>query len=134
MKFNRDSLNRQVGRRLRQLRKQFNRSLDEMAKKMGVSKSAYYKNEGGLHIPDWKTLNLLQSEYNISLDWLIFNKGPRNFQTKLKVGEYEKERERLEKEWEGGREWARIRKGITQFRYKSLPFIRKCEANVCRRS
>ena len=74
-----------TGRRLRQLRNHFNYSLDEMARKLGLSKSGYFKNEGGSSFPGLKTLDLLQRSYDISMDWLLFNKGPVNYTQKPSV-------------------------------------------------
>lgn len=72
-----------LGRRLRRVRKQLNYSLGEMAGKLGVSKSGYYKNEKGITFPGVLTLDHLQWTYDISMDWLIFNKGPVFYKEKL---------------------------------------------------
>ena len=72
-----------LGRRLRRVRKQLNYSLGEMAGKLGVSKSGYYKNEKGITFPGVLTLDHLQWAYDISMDWLIFNKGPVFYKEKL---------------------------------------------------
>jgi len=74
-----------TGRRLRQLRNHFNYSLDEMARKLGLSKSGYFKNEGGFTFPGLKTLDRLQRSYDISMDWLIFNRGPMYYKQKAPV-------------------------------------------------
>ena len=74
-----------TGRRLRQLRNHFNYSLDEMARKLGLSKSGYFKNEGGFSFPGLKTLDLLQRSYDISMDWFLFAKGPMNYTQKPSV-------------------------------------------------
>jgi len=72
----------ETGRRLKQLRKHFNYSLDEMARKLDLSKSGYFKNEGGFTFPGLKTLDRLQRSYDISMDWLLFNKGSMNYTKK----------------------------------------------------
>ena len=79
MVFKRTNLINGVGRRLRQLRQQFKCSLEDMARKLELSKSGYYKNEGGLSFPGLDTLDILQRNFDISMDWLIFNKGPVHF-------------------------------------------------------
>ena len=81
-----------TGRRLKQLRNHFKYSLDEMARKLELSKSGYFKNEGGFTFPGLKTLDRLQREYDISMDWLIFNKGPINYTKKPSVQSLEEER------------------------------------------
>ncbi len=72
-----------IGRRLRRVRKQLNYSLGEMSGNLNVSKSGYYKNEKGLTFPGVLTLDHLQWAYDISMDWLIFNKGPVFYKEKL---------------------------------------------------
>ena len=82
MVFKRAKLLKEIGRRLRGLRKQLNYSLEEMAGKMGRSKSGYFKNENGITIPGLSTMYRLQADFDISMDWLIFNKGPVHYQDK----------------------------------------------------
>jgi transcriptional regulator with XRE-family HTH domain len=53
-----------------------------MARKLELSRSGYYKNEGGLAFPRLETLDILQRNYDISMDWFIFNKGPVHFKEK----------------------------------------------------
>jgi transcriptional regulator with XRE-family HTH domain len=83
MAFNRRRLIVEIGQRLRRLREQLNYSLDQMAAKFGLSKSGYFKNENGRRFPGLDTLNLLQRDMDISMDWLIFNKGPVHYKEKV---------------------------------------------------
>lgn len=76
MTFNRDRLVYEIGRRLRKLREQLKFSPNQMAAKLGLSSSGYFKNEHGRRFPGLDTLNLLQQDWDISMDWFIFNKGP----------------------------------------------------------
>jgi transcriptional regulator with XRE-family HTH domain len=82
MAINRKVLLQEIGKRLRRLRKDLNYSLEVMSRKLGVSKSGYYKNEGGITFPQLNTLHLLFYDFNISLDWLIFNQGPMYYKEK----------------------------------------------------
>lgn len=82
MIFNRSKLVEQIGERLRGLRKQIDFSTNEMARRVGLSRSGYYKQESGRSLPRLETLNTLQQEYDISMDWLFFNKGPVRFREK----------------------------------------------------
>jgi transcriptional regulator with XRE-family HTH domain len=82
MAINRKVMLQEIGKRLRRVRKNLNYSLEEMAGKLGVSKSGYYKNEGGITFPQLNTLHLLFHDFNISLDWLIFNQGPMYYKEK----------------------------------------------------
>ena len=68
-----------VGRQMLKLRKHLNYSCGKMARKLGISNSGYYKNENGITFPRVDTLALLQREFDISMDWLIFNKGPMHY-------------------------------------------------------
>ncbi|MCP5053137.1 MAG: hypothetical protein GY940_38575, partial [bacterium] len=42
----------------------------------------YYRNESGAAIPGARTLWLLCKEYDVSMDWFLFNKGPMSFKQK----------------------------------------------------
>jgi transcriptional regulator with XRE-family HTH domain len=75
MAFNRRKLIAGVGGRLEKLRKLLNFSFDQFSKRLGVSKSGYFKNEVGSNFPGLGTLYILQEDFNISMDWLIFNQG-----------------------------------------------------------
>ena len=91
MAFNRKRLMAEVGRRLVQIREKLNYSLDDMARKTNLSSSGYYKNEAGMAFPNLYALNTLQRDMDISMDWLIFNKGPMFFQEKQPEPEPEPE-------------------------------------------
>lgn len=65
-----------IGRRLRKVREQLNHSPRDMGRRLGLSHSGYFKNESGITFPKLNTLSQLHEEYDISMDWLIFNQGP----------------------------------------------------------
>ena len=71
-----------VGERLAKVRRQLNYSRQEMARMLGLKYSGYFKNETGETFPSVSTLSLLQKNFDISMDWLIFNKGPMVFKDK----------------------------------------------------
>ncbi|MCP5054329.1 MAG: helix-turn-helix transcriptional regulator [bacterium] len=73
---------RDVGLKLRNLRRELDFTKKEMAKRCGVDTSTYYRNESGSAFPSARTLRLLCHEYDISMDWLLFNKGPMRFKQK----------------------------------------------------
>lgn len=87
MTFNRDKAVAAVGGRLNRLRSRFNFNLGEMARRLGLSRSGYYKEESGLALPKLEALNVLQQEYDISMDWLLFDKGPVYFREKVAIEE-----------------------------------------------
>jgi transcriptional regulator with XRE-family HTH domain len=76
-----------IGARLRRLRNQHNYTRPEMAAELGIHRTAYYKNETGETFPGSNTLYRLQKHFNISIDWLLFNKGPMHFKDKLQPAE-----------------------------------------------
>jgi len=86
-----------VGRQMLKLRKHLNYSCGEMSRKLGLSKSGYYKNENGITFPRLDTLDLLQRDFDISMDWLIFNKGPMHYEERHPEKRDEKEFLNLEK-------------------------------------
>ncbi|MCP5108961.1 MAG: helix-turn-helix transcriptional regulator [bacterium] len=114
MEMNKNKLLRAVGLKLKVLREQWRYERKKMADYLGITRVGYSNNEKGVSFPGIKTLFLLAEEHDISMDWLIFNKGPMNFKEKEKmktmenelakerevVGKLRVEKERLEKELE----------------------------------
>lgn len=72
-----------VGQRIRQLREQLNYSPKEMAARLGINLSGYHKNEKGQNLPNLVTLQWLQKEYGISMDWFLFGLGPMHYEEKV---------------------------------------------------
>lgn len=85
MIFNRDKLVVEIGGRLMMLRAQFKFSAIDMARRLGLSRSGYYKQERGNTLPRLEILNALHREYDISMDWLLFNRGPMYFREKVEL-------------------------------------------------
>jgi transcriptional regulator with XRE-family HTH domain len=86
----------EAGVKLKKLREQLNYSPKEMGARLGVTRTAYWKNENGRAFPGYQSLKRLSDDYDISMDWFIFNKGPKYYKEK----EREKELEELKKELE----------------------------------
>lgn len=82
MRKKRGDLIQDVGQRLKKLRKQLDYSANEMAGRLGVQVASYYKNESGDTIPGLISLHRLQKDFNISMDWFLFNKGPMYYEEK----------------------------------------------------
>jgi transcriptional regulator with XRE-family HTH domain len=72
-----------IGPRLRLLRNQYNYPVDEMARKLGLSRSGYSKNENSMTLPKPETLHRLEKDFDISMNWLFFNKGPIRYKDLL---------------------------------------------------
>lgn len=80
-KYNRKLIG-DTGQRLKKIRNQFELSQKEMATHAGITIKSYYKNENNETLPSFKTMHRLQKDFNVSMDWLIFNKGPMLFKEK----------------------------------------------------
>jgi len=93
MEFKRGTLLAQIGGRMKKLREQFNLSQGVMARKFNLSNSGYFKNETGNTFPGVRTLYRLSTEHGISMDWLLFGKGPQYYKDKEKEVELEKKEE-----------------------------------------
>ena len=71
-----------AGLRLRKIREQLQLSRVEMATRMGIKPVGYYKNENGETFPRLSSLARLEKDFDISMDWFMFNKGTMFFKDK----------------------------------------------------
>jgi transcriptional regulator with XRE-family HTH domain len=76
MKKEKYKIMEQFAKRLAKLRNILNLSRPEMAAHLGITSNALGKNERGEHFLDIPALNRLSTDFNVSMDWLIFGKGP----------------------------------------------------------
>ena len=72
----------EVGKRLGSIRAEIGCNRSVMAQRLGLKQKTYYKNEVGLALPCFETLQRLQNEFDISMDWLLFKKGPTHTKDK----------------------------------------------------
>lgn len=63
------------------IRKERNLTRPQMAAELNVGNNNYNKYERGLYLPSLKTLAILTEKFDISIDWLIYNKGAMHFST-----------------------------------------------------
>jgi transcriptional regulator with XRE-family HTH domain len=63
------------------IRKERNLTAPQMAAELNVGNNNYNKYERGLYLPSLKTLAILTEKFDISMDWLIYNKGAMHFST-----------------------------------------------------
>ena len=68
-----------INLRLRAIRKERNLTAPQMAAELMIGGNTYNKYERGLYFPSLKTLTILSEKFDISLDWLIYNKGAMHF-------------------------------------------------------
>lgn len=74
-----------VSKRLRLVRKEHQYTRREMALRLGISPANYYKNETGVSMPRTDTLYRLHTDFDISLDWLLFGSQPMHNKDKQPV-------------------------------------------------
>jgi transcriptional regulator with XRE-family HTH domain len=72
----------EVGAKIKKLRQHFGLTRLQMASRFKVTSSAYYRNENGVTVPGLPSLRILCLDYDVSMDWLFFNKGPMFFKKK----------------------------------------------------
>ena len=79
----RKDLKKEIAEKLKHIRESLEYSNDIMAKKMGIARCSYNRNEKSETIPDIIALYRLGNNLNISLDWLIRNIGPMHYPDKI---------------------------------------------------
>ncbi len=73
--MSKDTLNVEIGKRLRGIRKQLKITQQEIASGIGISKSFYSNVENGLQQPSFDFLFKLCNKYKTSLDYIVFGNG-----------------------------------------------------------
>jgi transcriptional regulator with XRE-family HTH domain len=86
-----------IALRMKELREQQGCSPVEMASRLGISRGAYNKNEHGINFPCIDTQRRLSEDFDISMDWFLFNKGAMYYKEK-DVRERERELEQAVEE------------------------------------
>jgi len=76
MEVKKETIWREVGKRLKKIRLELKYSKKQMAQRLGVNLNSYYKNENGTSFPWLYSLYRLHKDIGISMDWLIFDYGP----------------------------------------------------------
>lgn len=82
--------------RLKEIRNKLSLTQEKMAVQMGVSYSSYIKYERGMRFPSLPGLRKLALESDVSMDWLIFGKGPMFYSGKRLNAELDQLQEQLE--------------------------------------
>jgi transcriptional regulator with XRE-family HTH domain len=70
-----EQLRRDMGKRMRKIRKTMGFTQDKMASYFDVGRANYSRIEKGEIFPNPTVLNILKTKFNISLDWLVADKG-----------------------------------------------------------
>ena len=80
--MDRKSLLREIAERLRKIRKPLGYSQKEMGEFLNAERSSYTRYESAETFPKMMTLYKLGNKLDISMDWLIINKGPMYYKEK----------------------------------------------------
>jgi transcriptional regulator with XRE-family HTH domain len=76
------NLRKGLGDRLAQLRHSLEMSRNKMASTIDIHRVTFQRNEEGRALPEISTLFKLSETYDVSMDWLLFNKGPMVYKEK----------------------------------------------------
>jgi transcriptional regulator with XRE-family HTH domain len=80
--MNKKTLLKEIGNKLENICNSLRSSHSEMSDQLGIGKSTYTRNETGETAPNPLALNKLGNNFDVSLDWLICNKGPMYYKEK----------------------------------------------------
>ena len=75
-------MSNQFGSRLREIRQRLKMTQEQLGKKLGVNASAVAKYEYEVTFPNIKMLNILASQYNVSMDYLVSGRGTLFYEDK----------------------------------------------------
>ncbi|MCP5103353.1 MAG: helix-turn-helix domain-containing protein [bacterium] len=78
-----------MGNRLKQLRKSMELSRNKMAAMINVNPTTLLRNEDGSSFPEYSTLSKLAETFDVSMDWLLCNKGPMLYKKKIEDENYD---------------------------------------------
>ena len=75
-------MSNEVGSRLKEIRQRLKMTQAQLGEKLGVNGSAVAKHENGITFPTGKMLNILASQYNVSMDYLVCGRGTLFYEDK----------------------------------------------------
>jgi transcriptional regulator with XRE-family HTH domain len=81
--MDRKELTQEIAIKLLKLRKSLNYTTVDMAQKLGIKRGSYVRNEQSLTIPDTMSLYRLAINLDLSLDWLLLDRGTRFYKEKV---------------------------------------------------
>jgi len=76
-----------IGDRLKKLREHLKYSREEMSAHFSLTKSGYDRNERGETFPSGDMLIRLAKNFGVSMDWLLFDRGPMYYPEEQKSRE-----------------------------------------------
>jgi len=84
--MNTRELRKEISIRFRRMREALKCSHEKIAAHMGIERASYTKYENGWALPNLNSLSVLASHFDVSLDWLVANKGPMFYKGKVQAG------------------------------------------------
>ncbi len=96
--MNKKDLYKDIGNKLNKFRRSLNYSTADMCSRLKVVRSSYLRNESGKTSPGIWTMRSLGRIFDISLDWLILDKGPMIYREKEEKKEEKQEQKQEEKQ------------------------------------
>ncbi len=81
------ALREEVAVRFRRISESLRRTQTQMAAHLGIVRPSYTRYETGKMFPGLSILHRLAKEFDISLDWLIADKGPMFYKDKMSAEE-----------------------------------------------
>lgn len=115
------ALRREITFRFKQMREALMCSQEKMAAHLGMVRGSYSKYENGYALPNLHTLNVLSTGFDVSLDWLISDKGPMFYTEKTMLVR----KADLENVMDDVKELLESMERIPLLRYEVLSFFQK---------
>lgn len=119
----------EVGQRLMTIRSAQGITRSEMARRLGVNKSNYYRNETGIAFPRLESLIRLHVDFDISLDWLLFGIGAMHSDENQSAALNESQIKGLETELPDVKEFLDAMEQDQVLRYELLAYFYKYKKN-----
>jgi transcriptional regulator with XRE-family HTH domain len=83
--MNSEELKTEISLRIKKMREALKCSQEKMAAHLGIKRASYTKYECRRAIPTVTSLNVLAAYFDVSLDWLVANKGPMFYKGKMRA-------------------------------------------------
>ena len=85
-----EKLKKEIGARMRKIRKSLGYTQEKMVSNFDIGRANYSRIEKGEVLPGATILNVLKTEFSVSLDWLITNSGKMFLKEKDKRADKDK--------------------------------------------
>ena len=89
-----------ASKRLLEVRLERGLTPGQMAEKLGITDSSVHKAERGVQFFGFNTLKRFSLKFNCSIDWLLFNRGPKYLEEKISIAELQQQLHQLKESYE----------------------------------